>query len=782
MLPNLRAPWLAAICVSLLLDAPFSLAAPPGLAVVLSGKTKTESPPESGTLSEEQPRTAKEALPEKRAAVQEQLRVAQQVLRESDEDTVISPSVDTEKVGLLKQLDLVYAQQESTLARTKELEAALAKAKDAKKDLEDNGLQEPKPYSFFLQESLQDALVSNREQLKSVSTTMESVTQSLARAKEAADAKEKQRRLAKEKAAADTSGSDEAASSYELAKRESDIAAAKVETRKSELANIKLEQETLQIQSEFYAEKLRRIAHEVTFSEEDLKERLRELTKMEKDITRRSKENDAEMSILMSEWGKARQLLYKAEKANQTTEALQAEVKAKKFAHSLLSNRAEYFTNQGTCVQRLRGVWDRRYRVATGEFETADLSEWRNEVKDLLEDITAENALYDNRREELRKKLADGKRVASEDGDSEVDRQIAYQGQAIRDQIEFVNDHLARLDATARIANKLANEIRDRTSHFSVAEWAGVIWNKVVFVWEYELTEPEEDQPALRVSSVVFGLLLLVLGYRFSRKISSIFGTQVLPRFGINDGGAAALQSLSFYALLFTSTLMALKLVSVPLTLFTFLGGAAAIGIGFGSQSILNNFISGLILLTEQPVRVGDLIELGGLVGCVESIGMRSTRIRTGSMQEIIIPNSSFLENNVINWTLTDTVIRCNIDVGVAYGSPTRDVAKWLKRSAEEHGLVLGKPEPFVWFAGFGDNSLNFELYFYITIRTLAERRRIESDLRFMIDQNFREAGICIAFPQRDLHLDTQRPLEVRMLPVEEKPGVEEQVAGPKAA
>jgi potassium efflux system protein len=118
-------------------------------------------------------------------------------------------------------------------------------------------------------------------------------------------------------------------------------------------------------------------------------------------------------------------------------------------------------------------------------------------------------------------------------------------------------------------------------------------------------------------------------------------------------------------------------------------------------------------------------------------------------------------------------MLRCCIGVGVAYGSPTREVARWLKRAADEHGLVLAKPEPFVWFAGFGDNSLNFELYFYITVRTVSERTRIESDLRFIIDQYFREAGISIAFPQRDLHLDTARPLEVRMLTEIAKPQAE---------
>jgi small-conductance mechanosensitive channel len=160
---------------------------------------------------------------------------------------------------------------------------------------------------------------------------------------------------------------------------------------------------------------------------------------------------------------------------------------------------------------------------------------------------------------------------------------------------------------------------------------------------------------------------------------------------------------------------------------------------------------------------------------------MRSTRIRTGTNSEIIVPNSSFLEGNVVNWTLSDTTIRCSVRVGIAYGSPTRDAARWLKRAADEHGLVLKKPESFVWFADFADNALNFELHFWIGVRTLADRRRIESDLRFIIDQYFREAGIVIAFPQREVHLDTKSPLEIRML-ANTGGGSNEESEGKKAA
>ncbi|MBI2479359.1 MAG: mechanosensitive ion channel, partial [Planctomycetia bacterium] len=229
--------------------------------------------------------------------------------------------------------------------------------------------------------------------------------------------------------------------------------------------------------------------------------------------------------------------------------------------------------------------------------------------------------------------------------------------------------------------------------------------------------------------------------------------------------GAAAMQSLSFYVLLICFTLTALKFVNVPLTMFTFLGGAIAIGVGFGSQNIVNNFISGLILLAERPIKVGDLIQIDDLYGNVEQIGARSTIIRTGNNLDIIVPNSTFLENNVVNLTRGDDKLRTNVKVGIAYGSPTREATKLMKHAAVEHGRILNSPEPFVWFTEFGDNSLNFEVHFWVKVRSISDRTRIESDIRYRIDQLFRDAGVTIAFPQRDIHIDATTPIPVRMLP-----------------
>jgi small-conductance mechanosensitive channel len=229
-------------------------------------------------------------------------------------------------------------------------------------------------------------------------------------------------------------------------------------------------------------------------------------------------------------------------------------------------------------------------------------------------------------------------------------------------------------------------------------------------------------------------------------------------------GAANAAETLSFYGLFVTFALVSLNLVKFPLTVFTIAGGAVAIGVGFGSQNVMNNFISGLILLFERPIRAGDLVSVEGTHGIVEHIGGRSTRIRAPDNTHMIVPNSHLVENSLVNFTLSDDVLRTSVTVGVAYGSPVRTVEERMRLAISEHGLILQEPAPRVLFTDFGDNALVFEALFWIRARTILERRQIESDLRFRIDALFRDADIVIAFPQRDVHLDTLRPLDVRVL------------------
>ncbi len=197
-----------------------------------------------------------------------------------------------------------------------------------------------------------------------------------------------------------------------------------------------------------------------------------------------------------------------------------------------------------------------------------------------------------------------------------------------------------------------------------------------------------------------------------------------------------------------------LDLLQVPLTAFAFVSGAVAIGFGFGAQNIINNFISGWILMWERPIKIGDYLEMGEVRGTVESINTRSTRIRRLDGVHLLVPNSFLLENTVINWTLMDKLVRTTVVVGVAYGSDVRLTTRLLEQAAEENPRVLQQPSRQVIFDDFGDSALVFVLNVWTQGSSERDLRLLRSELRYRIDELFRDNDVVISFPQRDVHLD----------------------------
>lgn len=283
----------------------------------------------------------------------------------------------------------------------------------------------------------------------------------------------------------------------------------------------------------------------------------------------------------------------------------------------------------------------------------------------------------------------------------------------------------------------------------------GKIWNfKVLAI----------DKHPVTVGKLLVALFVLIFGIIAAKFLLRAFANRLLARSQLKETTASAIQKMFTYFAYLLVALFALRIINVPVAAFAFLGGAMAIGVGFGAQNLINNFISGFILMAERPISIGNLIEVDGVLGQVEEIGARCTRVRTGENIHILVPNSAFLEKNITNWTLSDQKIRTKVVAGVIYGSPVHEVRDLLIKAAKDNDKVLRDPEPFVVFADFGDNALTFEVYFWISIRRVIERRLIESEVRFRIDELFREAEIVIAFPQRDVHLDTSRPLEMRLI------------------
>lgn len=255
---------------------------------------------------------------------------------------------------------------------------------------------------------------------------------------------------------------------------------------------------------------------------------------------------------------------------------------------------------------------------------------------------------------------------------------------------------------------------------------------------------------------MLFGILVLVAAFIGTRYLKNILQTKVYEKAQLEEGAKQAISSGVKYFVIGIAAIIGLNVAGIPLRSLTIFAGAFGIGIGFGMQNIINNLVSGIIIVFEKPIKVGDVIKIDAdIAGKVESINIRSTTIKTFERTTAIIPNSRFLESNVINWIHGgDMVLRAIITVGVAYGSDTELVRECLLKVANEHPHVLKDPEPKVRFAEFGESSLNFQLYFWAHIDN---RWMAISDLNFAIDKIFRENNIIIPFPQRDLHIRTEK-------------------------
>jgi small-conductance mechanosensitive channel len=261
------------------------------------------------------------------------------------------------------------------------------------------------------------------------------------------------------------------------------------------------------------------------------------------------------------------------------------------------------------------------------------------------------------------------------------------------------------------------------------------------------------DVSAGGVLLAVLIVLATAVAIRFVRFLLNV---EILPRFGLRPGVPFAIATIAGYVVAVIGFVLALAALGVDLTKVTLLAGALGIGIGFGLQNIVNNFVSGLILVLERPVKVGDQVAIGDLLGDVRRIGIRSSTVRTVQGAEVIVPNSDLVSKQVVNWTLSDRSRRYEIDVGVAYGTDVDRVMKLLEDAAAKVPEVKKIPAPRVLFAGFGDSSLDFRVLAWA--ESVDVGLQAQNNLRRAILAALNAAGIEIPYPQRDVHVRASAP------------------------
>ena len=261
------------------------------------------------------------------------------------------------------------------------------------------------------------------------------------------------------------------------------------------------------------------------------------------------------------------------------------------------------------------------------------------------------------------------------------------------------------------------------------------------------------DQQQITLGALSLAVLVAILTVVVARNVPGLLEIVILRRLPLDRAVRFAIITVCRYLLIIVGVVIAFSEVGIGWSKVQWLVAAMTVGLGFGLQEIFANFISGLIILFEQPIRVDDVVTVGDVTGRVTKIKIRATTIRKWDQRELVMPNKEFITGTLINWTLSDTIIRRDFSVGIAYGSDIRKTERVLREIAAANPAVLKDPAPVVLFRGFGESSLDFELRVFLS--GMENYVPVWHGINCAIDDAFRQAGIEIAFPQQDVHIRT---------------------------
>lgn len=658
----------------------------------------------------------------------------------------------TQETALLERIDNVYLEQQHTLQHAADL------AKEAAEVAERTQARRPPEASLKPPYGVQllDQLYAERDYLEQargwLKIDVANVTASLAEARENLEAKDRARRAARE-ALAKAADQSKAQNDLRLGELESRLAQETVKVREQALRTLKLQQSLLEPKQALLRPSFDWLRSHLVVADEEIAAARARREKRESELS-------AALAVAKGEAERASLLVVAAER-RATTANPTDELESRRADRQTANLTLGVLVAQQERLDAVEAIAELRRRVLAGTATSAEMRGWEATNRAELIRLETQRAQQLSDLEKSRAELQDlqgrfshGATEGAVESPWTADRVRHLQAWLMLGDVEFADFENLR---TERL--RLKEELATRVSSFSWRDTMAAATQQANAAWNYEVFSVQ-DQP-IRVKTILAVLALILFGHWLSRRTSALIGRTVFRRMGLTTGRRAAWQTLSFYGLFLIVILTAFNLFHFSLTQFSVVSGALAVGIGFGSQNLINNFISGIILLVERPINQGDVIELDGQVVTVQELGPRSTIVRSEDNTHLIVPNSRLLEQSVTNWTLSDDVVRKKIRLGVAYGTDTREVERVLKEVMFGLPSVNRTPEPKVRFSDFGDSALSFEANFWTNV---AERHEVETELRHRIADAFAKAGIIMSFPQRDVHLETTKPLRIEVV------------------
>jgi len=676
-----------------------------------------------------------------------------------------------ERTVKLKDLESVYQRLLTALKKKKTLEKEETLLQEKTQSQQQIALSKNPPYSLSFYDTILDKLITDDHKKETATLGLSLADKALEDARSRLEEGQQNLRKDKEELEAIEPDKDTANLKWALnqAELELELSQAIFNLQRTTKQNLSIEVRLAKQNADVTQQNLVWVNKNLHFDNTDLEKQIEDINRNRDDLQKRLKDQLRGQMKVETAWLQAQERLANTKKKTDIALAkarLEA-VDADREASQQLLEQTEDMLN---LLNQQEQVWKNRYGLVKGEADSEKIDAWKKEIDAGKIKIERTLRLQESYQNSLQLQIASLEKQLLDQGYSkDLRRELENRLGALKTSARGGLEYLSMLQATLRLNQRLLDEITNKRKRVDLWKKLTTLTGKIKNIWNLELWVIDEH--GVTVKKLAMALIILIIGFIFVKRIILFWVRRLLARVNMKETTTAAVEKIINYIVVFLIILFALRVVNMPLTLFTFLGGAVAIGVGFGAQNLINNFISGFIVMAEQPIKIGDLVEIEGTFAMVEEIGARCTRIRTGGNVQILVPNSSFLEKNIINWTLSDKEVRAQVTVGVIYGSPVREVERLMLQVANKHTKVRKAPKPFVLFNDFGDNALIFDLYFWISMNRIMDRRIIESDIRFHIDELFREAGIVIAFPQRDVHLDVQKPLKLQMVKDEDVSG-----------
>jgi len=650
------------------------------------------------------------------------------------------------------------------------------------------GFDEPRPYPIYFSDELWREIKNQEQDIRTLHMARLVFENDLADAQEVLKPATLAMQQSAEQLNEIKAGEDTARPRWllELNQLRMRVAEVEVATHETERRMMNSRIAAKEVEHDFLVRKLDEADAHIHFSQLDLSEKIEKLNQerlgTQKEIER-AKRDDQDVYLEQSRTQNRLDWLREGAKdsTGMAPDAVE-EIRRLEQSANLLTLRMEASTmhrrsllEMERAIERIQAVWKERFVLMN--------SSGADTLKASLESLQAEQARFEQQRHilisiqtTLQKKLVfeqtrqkhpdlaaadrEQSRILTEAYRQQIDAWIPLQARLVR-----FGDLLERTlqQAERRKANLSLME-RARNLATLVAEAASQLADFEIYsVTDTITVEGEEISGTRRVTlgEILLFLVIIFAGFWLTAHVVGFGQRTIKHLFRLNADSSALFARLVQIFLALTVVVVALTTMKIPLAVFAFLGGAMALAIGFGAQNLLNNFVSGLILLIERPVKTGDIVDVEGVTGRITQIGARCCQIRRMDGIEMLVPNSAMIEKTVTNWTLSDQKRRASVTIGIAYGSPLEQAQALIEAAVCAHPDVLSDPAPLVLFEDFGESALMFRVNFWMDLAYVADRLLVASEIRVSLNRRLTEAGIVIAYPQRDVHLHSTQPLEV---------------------